>query len=89
MKISKHAQARSQQRGIPALVIDLLYQFGTEEAAADGAQIIFFDKPSRRRVRAYSGPISRYIEDFLDAYILMSGDTVITVGHRIKHIERV
>lgn len=89
MKISKHAQVRSQQRGIPHLVIDLLNRFGTEATATDGARIVFFDKSSKRRVRAYSGQIARSIEDFLDTYILKSDtDTVITVGHRIKQIKR-
>lgn len=37
MKVTQHAQARTHQRGIPTLMIDLLEQFGTKEKTGDGA----------------------------------------------------
>lgn len=88
MKLSKHAKTRTHQRGIPRLMVDLLERFGVEEKAADGARILFFDKTSRRRVKAYSGPLAASIEAFMDVYLIVEGGTVITTGHRTERIRR-
>lgn len=90
MKTTQHARARSQQRSIPQLLIDLLGQFGIEEKAKDGAVILFFDKAARRKVKAYVGPtLACFLEEHLDVYVIVSSDDeVITVGHRLGHIRR-
>ena len=83
MLISRHAQVRSQQRAIPELMIDLLLQFGSSERAGAGVSKVFFDKTSRRRVKAYAGPLASLLEEHLDVYAVVSDDmTVITTGHR-------
>ncbi len=83
MLISRHAQVRSQQRAIPELMIDLLLQFGSCERAGAGVSKVFFDKTSRRRVKAYAGPLASLLEEHLDVYAVVSDDmTVITTGHR-------
>lgn len=87
--LTKHAAARSQQRSIPPLVIDLLLDFGRSEKAGDGTTKHYFDKPARRRLRAYAGPLSPQIEAHLNCYAVVGehGD-VVTVAHltsRIKH----
>jgi len=87
--MTNHAIARSQQRGIPPLVVDLLLQFGSEEPAGDGATKVFLDKQGKRRVRAYAGPLARSIEPILDTYIVLGPQSeVITVGHRTEHLRR-
>lgn len=89
MKLTQHAQVRTQQRGIPPLMIDLLEQFGTKEKASDGAVMLYFDKAARRHVKSYAGVLARFIEDFMDVYAVVSADdSVITVGHRYEHIRR-
>ena len=89
MTLTHHAQTRSQKRSIPELLIDLLEQFGAKEKAGDGAVLLFFDKASRRHLRAYVGPLAPSIEEYLDVYaVVSSDDEVITVGHRIEHIRR-
>jgi len=89
MKLTQHAQARTQQRGIPALMIDLLEQFGAKEKARDGSVMLFFDKAARRQIKAYVGPLSRSIEEYMNVYAVVScDDHVITVGHRLEHIRR-
>lgn len=89
MKVTQHAQVRTQQRGIPPLMMDLLEQFGAQEKAGDGAVKLFFDKAARRQLKAYSGPLARSLEEYLDVYVVVSSDdTVVTVGHRLKHIQR-
>ena len=89
MSISIHAKDRSQQRAIPEMMIDLLLQFGSTEKAGSGACKMFFDKSSRRRVKAYAGPLSGFLEQHLDVYAVVSSDMdIITVGHRTERINR-
>lgn len=89
MKIARHAAIRSQQRGIPPIVIDLLLQFGASERAPGGASKRFFDKRGRRQVEAYVGPMIRLVADHLDAYIVVGDDDlIITVAPRNERIHR-
>lgn len=86
---TQHANVRSQQRGIPPLVLDLLRQFGSHEPAGGGASKVFFDKQGRRRVQAYAGALAPLLNDHLDFYaVIGSNDQVITVGHRLDRIRR-
>ncbi len=87
MKLTNHANTRSQQRAIPPMMIDLLLQFGKSESAGNGTEKLFFDKQSRRRIAAYAGPLATLLNEHLDLYAVVSDDMqVITVGHRIERI---
>lgn len=87
--MSRHAQVRSQQRGIPKMVIDLLLEFGARERASPGAQKMFFDKRARKRLRAYAGDMVDTLTQYLDVYIVVSDhDHVITTAHRLERIKR-
>ncbi len=87
MHLSKHAQTRAQQRAIPPMLIDLLLQFGSSEWAGTGVSKVFFDKPSRRRVKAYAGNLGGLLDEYLDVYAVITDDhKVITTGHRTQRI---
>jgi hypothetical protein len=89
MNMTHHASARSQQRAIPPMMIDLLLQFGKSESAGDGAAKMFFDKQARKRVAVYAGPLASLLDDHLDLYAVVGPDMqVITVGHRLERIRR-
>lgn len=89
MQLSRHANERSQQRAIPEMMIDLLLQFGSSESAGSGVSKVFFDKTSRRRVKAYAGSLAGLLEEHLDVYAVVSSEMkVITVGHRTERITR-
>lgn len=86
---SEHAARRVQQRAIPPLVIDLLFQFGASEATGEGTIKLYFDKPARRKVKAYVGPLAGFLEPHLDVYVMVSGDSkLITAAHRYERIRR-
>jgi hypothetical protein len=88
-EISKHAAIRSQQRGIPPLLIDLLIQFGSTEPAGGGASKVFLDKTGRKRLKAYAGQLAAALKPHLDAYAVLSPDgQIITVAHRLERIRR-
>lgn len=59
---TKHAACRLQQRGISQMVVDLLLQFGRSEPSGSGTSKFFFDKHSRRKVKAYAGPLAGMLE---------------------------
>ncbi len=87
MKLTHHANTRSQQRAIPPMLVDLLLQFGKTESAGNGAEKLFFDKQSRRRIAAYAGSLATLLNEHLDVFAVVSDDMqVITVGHRIERI---
>lgn len=88
--LSRHAEVRLTQRGIPPLVVELLCRFGACERC-DAAEKIFFDRRSRRHLKAYLGGARslRIIEPWLGTYAVLADDgTVVTVGHRQKRINR-
>lgn len=84
--MSQHAKKRSQQRGITPFIVDLLLEFGSHESDGDGAEIYFFDRKSKKRIHSYAGTLVNKINEQLDAYIVVAGGTVVTVGKRTKHI---
>lgn len=89
METTKHAATRIQKRAISKLIVDLLLEFGASEPAGGGASKFYFDKPARRRVKAYAGSLASVLEDHLDVYAVIGADTqVITVGHRLERIRR-
>lgn len=90
MQLSRHANERSHQRAIPEMMIDLLLQFGASERAGSGICKMFFDKPSRRRIKVYAGPLASFFEQHLDLYAVVCEENmkVITVGHRTERIAR-
>jgi hypothetical protein len=89
MQTTLHAANRIQQRAIPPFVVDLLLDFGTSKPAGHGTSKLFFDKPARRKVKAYVGSIARVLEEHMDVYAIIGADTrLITVGHRYERVQR-
>jgi hypothetical protein len=85
--LSSHAAARLQQRGIAPLVVDLLLEFGATEKSGNGTTKHYFDKPARRRLRAYAGPLASLLEAHLDCYAVVGSDgTIVTAAHRTTRI---
>jgi hypothetical protein len=55
----------------------------------NGTTICFFDLESRRSLAAEVGQvIVRRLADMMDAYVVLSGDSVVSVGHRYKPLMR-
>lgn len=88
MKITEHATVRSQQRGIPPIVLDLLLKFGCHEYDHGGAEIVYFDRRSKKSVETYTGGLISKLSDHLDSYAILDGETVVTIGTRYKRIRR-
>ena len=88
MHLSNHASIRCQQRAISPMLLDLLLQFGSSERAGTGVSRVFFDKSSRRKIKAYAGSLAGFLDEHLDVYAVVTNDQkVITTGHRIKKFQ--
>lgn len=88
--VSRHATVRSQQRGIPQLIVDWLITYGAVANDGRGAVTHYFDHHARRRLaQVVGGRVVTLLGSLMDAYLVMSHDgTIITVGHRFKTIHR-
>lgn len=87
-ELTQHAQARMQQRGIPAEIIEQLVGFGRVTHDHRGGRIVWFDRASRMRLqREYGRSFYRSVEKHLDAYAVLDREgRVVTVGHRFRRI---
>ena len=90
LELTKHAQTRMQQRGIPQDIIEQLLGYGRMTHDHHGGQIVWFDRASRRRLQREFGMSSyRVTEKHLDAYVVLDSEgRVLTVGHRFKRIRQ-
>lgn len=85
MNMTKHAQMRQQQRAIPPLIIKWLCKYGCRYQGINGTTVCFFDRESRRCLASEVGHVVvRRLSDMMDAYLVMSGDSIVTLGHRYK-----
>ena len=86
--LTRHAQARMQQRAIRAEVLERLLEFGREAFDHRGCVTLYFDKAARRRL-ARAAPGAKDVERLARCYaVLAPGGEVITVGHRQRRISR-
>ena len=86
--ITRHAQARMQQRAIRTDALERLLEFGQEAFDHHGGVVLYFDKAARRRlIRATPG--AKDLERLAGCYAVLStnGD-ILTVGHRFRKINR-
>ena len=85
--LSKHASDRCQQRSVPPVVVEWLLDFGCIQYDHRGAEIRYFDKRSRKKLAAEIGnAVVSKLAAFLDAYLVVKNETVLTVGYRFKRI---
>lgn len=87
---TRHAAQRAQQRCVPPLIMEWLHVYGQRAPAGAGAECLFFDKASRRRLqRAFGGWVAARMECKLNAYAVVAADgQIITTGYRSKRLPR-
>ncbi|TAK52680.1 MAG: DUF4258 domain-containing protein [Betaproteobacteria bacterium] len=86
--VTRHAQARMQQRAIRADALERLLEFGRETFDHRGGVVLYFDKAARRRL-SRTGFGTKDLERLARCYAVLSpGGEVMTVGHRFRRIAR-
>lgn len=89
-QLTRHAQCRIQQRGIPAVVVDYLDDFGTI-IRCKGADRMIFDKAAQKRLRDHLGGTRgvRVIEPWFNVYAVVSDrGEIVTVAHQKRRHKR-
>jgi len=87
-RMTNHALERSQQRCIPPLIIHWLCQYGSRRRSNNGTILCYFDKKSLRLISSDVGSIViRRLSSLMNAYLVIAGDSILTVGHRYKRIK--
>ena len=87
MKMTKHASVRAQQRAIPPQVIKWLERHGSRCHDHHGAVVYYFNTKIRRKLaECYGCERVKKLGNKLNAYIVVKGDDIITVGYRHKRI---
>ena len=89
MNLTKHAEQRMGQRSISPLIVDWLLDYGATKHDKHGAEVMYFDKISRKNLtRAVGKPVVGQLAKQLSAYIVVGDNCVITAGYRTKRIRR-
>ena len=87
--LSRHAQARMQQRGIPLTMIDQVLRYGCVRHDHRGAIIVFLDREGRRRMARSGEARLGEIDRLGRVYVVLQADgTVVTVGHRYRRMRQ-
>jgi len=87
-RMTSYALERSQQRCIPPLIIHWLCQYGSRKRNHNGTILCYFDKKSMHLISSDVGQVViRRLSDLMNAYLVIAGDQIITVGHRYKRIK--
>ena len=84
-QFTRHAQIRSQQRGIPLQVSEMLLAYGEEHFDGHGAVIRYFSRRCRQYLRGDLGAEAvKRLSTHLRAYLVQDArdGVVITVGLR-------
>lgn len=88
MNLTRHAQIRINQRGIPPLYVDWLEEFGVAEPQ-NSSELIHFDQRSLKKLASYTGGISSKMDKLKKAYLVRSNSgSIITTGYLNKSIKR-
>jgi hypothetical protein len=86
--VTRHAQARMQQRGIRPDAVECLLEYGREAFDHRGGVVLYFDRAARRRL-ARAAPGAKNLERLARCYAVLSGEgAVLTVGHRYRRINK-
>ena len=87
-ELTQHARVRMQQRGIGPEVLEDLLAYGRVVHDHRGAEIVFFDRATRNRLRQARGEdVIRRLGKRLATYAVVgSNGKVFTVGHRTRRL---
>lgn len=82
MRYSRHASIRSQQRGIPTSVIELIVEYGTAKPQSDGT-CVFELRPRDKKAAVQQFRQSlQHLESASGKKVVVGGEnTVVTVFH--------
>jgi hypothetical protein len=64
------------------------YSYGSRKRSNNGTIVCYFDRKSLRLISSDVGQIIiRRLPGLMNAYLVIAGDQILTVGHRYKRIK--
>jgi hypothetical protein len=89
MRITQHAVKRMQQRAINQEIVHWLESYGQRIQTSSHCVVVILSRRARKRLAEEVGPtVYAQVEKKLDAYLVVRGGQIITVGYRYKHIRK-
>ena len=91
MYLSRHAEQRMQQRGIPRQAVDVVLAYRRVSHDHHGGCVVWLDKRARDRLRREAGRrMLRLLDKHLNAYAVTdpADGKVLTAGRRYWRIRR-
>lgn len=79
MKLSKHAQARSRQRGFSSLYISLIEEYGRTMEVVGGAKKIFFGKKEFELAKQEIKKLLQILDKVNGSSLIVDGETILTM----------
>ncbi len=79
MKLTKHAQERSRQRGFTGMYISLIEQFGRTEKVSGGAMKIFFGKKESEQARCELKKVLQLLDKVNGSALIVDGESILTM----------
>jgi hypothetical protein len=88
-QMSRHAQARMQQRGIARSAINYVLDFGREYHDHHGAVIVMLDHSAVQHIARTGAARGSTLDALRGLYAVIASDgSVRTVGHRTRRLRR-
>jgi hypothetical protein len=89
-RVTAHARARMQQRGIRPDALGALLDFGSaRHLHSEGREVVFFDRKAKKRLAKADPAAARAAERLQRTYAIVGRDgAVITVGHRYRRVSK-
>lgn len=82
-RLTKHAEERLQQRGIPPLMLPIVMAYGQEQYQKGGTTVWVLPKKSAKRLRRELKDLLSRMDALSDTYFVENdAGTVITAGHQ-------
>jgi len=87
IKVTRHAAARMQQRGIDKLTVFLLREYGRRQYDGD-ATIRYLDRRGAEKLAGKLRELGQDMKRLRTLYLVESDDVLVTVAHRTRHHKR-
>ena len=89
-RVTAHARARMQQRGIRSDALEALLDFGSaRHLHSQRCEVVFFDKKAKKRLARANPEAAREAERLVRTYAIVgSNGVVVTVGHRFRRVRK-
>jgi len=84
MQLTGHAQTRMQQRGIPALLLQIIEECGIVSNAPGGAQEVFFGKKEAVELVGHLKRIIQAVDKTTGTAMLIKDSHIVTVYKKFK-----